>query len=93
MKKHLFAAIILFAPSIASARPHHTPKVSLETAEATALAKVPGKIKEHELEKEKGRWIWSFDIKADGEKRKHMITEVNVDSDTGEIVDVSSERE
>ena len=57
-------------------------KVTMEQAQKTALAKEAGKIKSKELEREKGRLIYSFDIKtADG------IHEVQVDAITGEIVD------
>jgi Peptidase propeptide and YPEB domain len=57
-------------------------KITMEQAKKVALAKEAGKIKESELEREKGRLIYSFDIKmADG------IHEVNVDAMTGEIVE------
>lgn len=57
-------------------------KITMEQAEKTALAKEAGKIKSKEIEKEKGRLIYSFDIKmADG------IHEVNVDAMTGEVVE------
>ena len=57
-------------------------KVTMKQAQKTALAKEPGKIKSKELEREKGRLIYSFDIKtADG------IHEVQVDAMTGEIVE------
>ena len=42
-------------------------KVSRADAEKTALTKAPnGTVKEGELEKEKGRLIWSFDIATPG---------------------------
>jgi hypothetical protein len=57
-------------------------KITMEEAQKTALAKEPGKIKSKELEREKGRLIYSFDIKtADG------IHEVNIDAITGEVVE------
>jgi hypothetical protein len=57
-------------------------KITLEQAQKTALAKEGGRIQEKELEREKGRLIYSFDIKmADG------IHEVNVDAMTGEVVE------
>ena len=57
-------------------------KITMEQAEKAALAKEAGKIQEKEIEREKGRLIYSFDIKmADG------IHEVNVDAMTGEIVE------
>jgi uncharacterized membrane protein YkoI len=64
-------------------------KVSKADAERTALAKVPGgTIKEGELEKEKGKLIWSFDIATPGTKD---ITEVAVDAITGEVIAVDKE--
>ena len=64
-------------------------KVSKDDAEKTALAKVSnGTIKEGELEKEKGKLIWSFDITTPDTKD---ITEVNVDAITGDVVSVEKE--
>lgn len=58
-------------------------------ARQTALAKVPGgAVQEAELERENGRWVWSFDISQPGEKD---ITEVQVDARTGEVVSVTRE--
>jgi Peptidase propeptide and YPEB domain len=57
-------------------------KVTMEQAQKTALAKEAGKVKSKEIEREKGRLIYSFDIKtADG------LHEVNVDAMTGEIME------
>jgi surface antigen len=59
-------------------------KVTKAEAQSTALAQVPGgKIKEGELEKEKGKLIWSFDIATPGTKD---ITEVQVDAINGGVV-------
>jgi uncharacterized membrane protein YkoI len=64
-------------------------KVSRADAEKIALAKAPnGTIKEGELEKEKGKLIWSFDITTPDTKD---ITEVNVDAITGDVVSVEKE--
>jgi hypothetical protein len=61
-------------------------KVSKADAEKIALAKVSnGAIKEAELEKGKGKLIWSFDITTPDTKD---ITEVNVDAITGDVVSV-----
>jgi hypothetical protein len=57
-------------------------KITMEEAQKSALAKEAGKIQSKELEREKRRLIYSFDIKmADG------IHEVNVDAMTGEVVE------
>ena len=64
-------------------------KVGRADAEKTALAKVPGgTIKEGELEKEKGKLIWSFDITTPDTKD---ITEVGVDAITGDVISVEKE--
>jgi len=64
-------------------------KISRSEAEKIALAKVPsGTIKESEIEKEKGKLIWSFDIATPGTAD---ITEVNVDAMSGEVVAMEKE--
>ena len=64
-------------------------KISKETAQASALAKVPGgTVKEGELEKEKGKLIWSFDISTPDSKD---IKEVAVDAISGDVVAVDTE--
>lgn len=63
--------------------------VTLADAEATALKEVPGgKLAGHELEREKGKLIYSFDIKVAG---KSGTDEVNIDALTGALVDKSHE--
>lgn len=60
-------------------------RVTEASAAATALAAVPGgKIKSHELEREKGKLIYSFDIAVAGKKG---IEEVAVDAMTGEMIE------
>lgn len=64
-------------------------KVTKAEAQKIALDKVPGgTIKEGELEKEKGKLLWSFDVASPGTKD---ITEVQVDALTGQVLDVSKE--
>ena len=64
-------------------------KISRSDAEKIALAKVPGgTIKEAEIEKEKGKVIWSFDVATPGTAD---ITEVQVDAMSGEIVAIEQE--
>ena len=63
-------------------------KISIEDARATALKKVPGEIQEEELEKENGKLVYSFDIRATGQKE---ITEVQVSATDGSIVSVEKE--
>jgi len=59
-------------------------KISEETARATALKQVPnGTVKSSELEREKGKLIYSFDISVPG---KSGIEEVNVNAIDGSVV-------
>ena len=64
-------------------------KISEATAQATALARVPGgRVKAHELERERGALIYSFDIAVPGHPG---IEEVNVNALDGSIVDARHE--
>lgn len=59
-------------------------KITEADARKTALAAVPGgRVQSHELEREKGRLIYSYDIKVAG---RAGVEELNVDAKTGEIV-------
>jgi len=59
-------------------------KISEETARATALKQVPnGTVKSAELEREKGKLIYSFDITVPG---KSGVEEVNVNAIDGTVV-------
>ena len=66
------------------------PKIAKADAERTALSKAAagGKVQSSELEEEKGKLVWSFDIETPGTKD---ITEVLVDATTGEVVSVENE--
>ncbi len=61
-------------------------KLSLIEARKTALAAENGKIKSEELEKEKGKQIYSFDIEM-----PNGLHEVNIDAMTGKLVEDSIE--
>ncbi len=64
-------------------------RIGMKTAKATALARVPGgRIRSSELEREKGKLIYSFDIVARG---KPGIEEVNVDAIHGQVLSVHHE--
>jgi len=64
-------------------------KITQAQAQQTALAKVPnGTVKDGELEKEKGKLIWSFDITTPDSKD---IQEIAVDAMTGALVAVETE--
>ena len=64
-------------------------KITKVEAQKTALTKAPnGTVKDAELEEEKGKLVWSFDIARPVTKD---ITEVQVDALTGKIVAVDVE--
>jgi uncharacterized membrane protein YkoI len=64
-------------------------KISLDSARAIAMRRLPkASIESQELEREKGRLIYSFDMKTTG---KAGVDEVNVNAKTGAIVEVGHE--
>jgi Peptidase propeptide and YPEB domain len=64
-------------------------KISKSAAEKIAHSKVPtGTIQNAELEKERGKLIWSFDI---SKPRTKNITEVQIDARSGRILSVRIE--
>lgn len=82
---------VAFLPGIAPAAPAQTaskPKITLAQAQAIALKARPGKITDHELEREKGGsgLRYSFDIKADGK-----VFEVGIDAVTGKVLENAAE--
>jgi hypothetical protein len=63
-------------------------RVPIEKARAAATAAYHGGIQGEELEFEGGKWIYSFDLKSQKDKRVH---EVHVDAITGKVLDVHTE--
>ena len=88
MTKKVFVVLtLLLAASLgAIAQSKPKPKISMEQAKQIALQKENGTVKSSELEKEHGRWIYSLDISTPS-----GIREVNVDANTGKIVEDSKE--
>lgn len=62
-------------------------KITLEQAREIALQRAPGAVEEAELEREKGKLVYSFDIRND----RGTITEVQVDAKDGSVVSVEEE--
>ena len=90
MKQESIAAFIAAAALAAGSFAATTaakPKITMDQARAIALKKAPGKVKSAELENEKGKLIYSFDIATSAK----AITEVNVDALNGKIVAVQHE--
>lgn len=88
----LALTISLVPVAAASAKEPHHAKLSMEQARTIALREVPGKIVHEELEHEKGRWIYSIEVRPTGETGKR-VKEVNLDADSGQVVEVASETE
>lgn len=57
-------------------------KITMAEARATALKRVPGTILDEELEKEKGRLQYAFDICSENKQ----IYDVEIDAKTGEVL-------
>lgn len=86
-------AVLVFASGCATeksqAELRARAKISQAQAQQTALTKAPGgTVKSSELEEEKGRLVWSFDIAKPGTKD---LTEVLVDAVTGDVVSIENE--
>ncbi len=83
-----FAALTLVSTLPAALAYAATPKTKLtmDDAKKIALTKEAGTIKSGELEHEKGRWIYSFDVNA---TKRNQVREVNVDANTGQVVEDS----
>lgn len=64
-------------------------KIKKEEAQAIALKRVPGDVLESEIEKEKGKLIWSFDIRGKDGK----IYDVEVNAKTGKVLKVEEDDE
>jgi uncharacterized membrane protein YkoI len=85
----LVAGLFIGCASDKQAKLEAGARITKADAEKIALAQAPnGTIKEGELEKEKGRLIWSFDIATPGSKD---MAEVQVDAQNGQIVTVEKE--
>ena len=62
-------------------------KISIKDAKVIALGRIPGKIMDAELEKERGRLQYAFDILGDDGK----TYDVEIDAITGEILQAEPE--
>ena len=75
---------LIAQPIKGSAKLRAQAKITGDSAKHVALAQVPnGKIRSGELENEKGKLIYAFDIKVAG---KSGVEEVDVDANTGAVV-------
>lgn len=80
----LLAALFGFGAVVADAKPK---TIGMKRATQIATSRVHGTIKSKELEKEHGKWIYSFDISTG----KGKITEVNIDAYSGKVLRIEHE--
>ena len=83
MRSFIVALALMTAALPALAKKTSRVKITKEQAMKTALAQLKGKtlVKSSELEKEKGEWVWSFDIESGG-----ALREIWIDATTGAVV-------
>jgi hypothetical protein len=96
MNRYLVAAVLAvclcFVGAAAQAATNNEntatkPKIGMTQARKSALAAQPGKVQRAELQKEHGKRIYSFDIKASNGKTH----EVNVNAENGKIIEITVE--
>ena len=76
-------------PAMAKKAPAAQATISADSAQKIALAQVPhGRVREAEIEQDKGTLVYSYDIKASG---KSGVEEVLVDAKTGAVVSKTHE--
>ena len=86
MKKIITLSLAVLL-SVGTAAAFSKPKIGMKRATEIAMKRVHGTIKSKELEKEHGRWIYSFDIRTG----KGKITEVEIDAYSGKVINVKAE--
>jgi uncharacterized membrane protein YkoI len=87
--KKIIGAMLFALLSVGTLTTYAAPKkIGMKRATQIATHRVHGAIKSKELEKENGKWIYSFDIRSG----KSRITEVAVDAYSGKILSVKAER-
>ncbi|HEV7843589.1 MAG TPA: PepSY domain-containing protein [Pyrinomonadaceae bacterium] len=62
-------------------------KITMEQAQEVALRRAPGNVESSELERERGKVVYSFDIR----NSRGTITEIQVSAITGRVVRVEQE--
>ena len=87
MKMTLSTLLLLTIGLLPITSDAQTKRIGMKRATQIATKRIHGRVKSSELEKEKGRWIHSFDISTG----KGKITEVNVDAYSGKIIGIEHE--
>jgi uncharacterized membrane protein YkoI len=88
----IIVALAAFGLSgVAIAGTTYVPRVSEQGARAIALETVPGKVIDHDLEKEGGRWVHQFEIHPAGNNKPLVTRQVDIDAETGQVIKVETE--
>lgn len=85
--KKIVLAIVALGLSISVTAGAQKRRIGMRRAKAIAAENATGRIEGSELEKEHGKWVYSFDVR----NAKGTITEVQVDAYTGKVVSVEEE--
>jgi hypothetical protein len=83
----VFLSAVLFFSCVVVAADAQTKKIGMKRAKEIASQQVTGKFQSSELEKEHGKWIYSFDILSSQGK----IMEVEIDAYSGAVIAVDEE--
>ena len=86
-----FAPLLGAHPVMADAPAQQAQRVSLSEARAAALRAVPGTIVEEGLEREHGKEVYSFTIRASAAAKNAPLKEVQVSPDTGAVLSVEDD--
>ena len=82
-------ALALTAGAFAKAKEKApTNVISMDVARKIATDSMPGMVQGEELEREHGKWIYSFDLKSASNSKIH---EVQVDAISGKLVSTNAE--
>src|ERR1700755_450599 len=83
----IFLSVVLFFSCAVVSIDAQTKKIGMKRAREIASQQVQGKFKSSELEKEHGKWIYSFDMLT----KEGKIMEVEIDAYSGAVIAVDEE--
>ncbi len=86
-KPGVFLAAVLFISCAIVSADAQTKKIGMKRAKEIASQQVQGTFKSSELEKENGKWIYSFDMLT----KEGKIMEVEIDAYSGAVIAVDEE--
>ena len=88
LKKVISLIAVTGLVSVSAYANHHVPKnrISMEKAQEIAMKAQEGTIESKKLEKEHGKWMYSFNIRAN-DKQVHQI---HVDAKSGKVLGMNT---